>query len=75
MSLRERHNYDLEDSSLLEEFDMLNKLKVKDPVKLRRLQERLVTPSRYGGPCPSPDFSGCQVPIQIQYMYTGETAQ
>lgn len=38
----------------------LTLLKKQQPEKYKRLYERLVTPSRLGGPCPSPSFPGSQ---------------
>ncbi|XP_037795460.1 codanin-1-like [Penaeus monodon] len=38
----------------------LTLLKKQQPEKYKRLYERLVTPSRLGGPCPTPSFPGSQ---------------
>lgn len=40
--------------------ELMAVLKRTDPVKYKLLAARLVTPSKYGGPCPSPTFAGAQ---------------
>ncbi|MEE6492639.1 hypothetical protein FKM82_016618 [Ascaphus truei] len=40
--------------------DVLNMLGSDDLNRLKRLQERFVTPQSVGGPCPPPSFPGCQ---------------
>ena len=40
--------------------DEMQELKKTDPVKYRKLQSRLTTPSMFGGPCPNPGFPGPQ---------------
>ena len=39
---------------------LLSQLKQANPEKFKRLQERFITPSSVGGPCPPPAFVGCQ---------------
>ncbi|CAH1791037.1 unnamed protein product [Owenia fusiformis] len=39
---------------------LLAQLKQTNPEKFKRLQERFITPSSSGGPCPQPSFSGSQ---------------
>ncbi|PIK33976.1 putative codanin-1 isoform X3 [Apostichopus japonicus] len=39
---------------------LLNHLKMENPDKLKRLEERFTTPSSVVGPCPPPQFPGCQ---------------
>ncbi|XP_042226811.1 codanin-1-like isoform X1 [Homarus americanus] len=39
---------------------LLMLLKKQQPEKYKRLYERLVTPSKFGGPCPPPSFPGSQ---------------
>ncbi|XP_053653434.2 codanin-1 [Cherax quadricarinatus] len=43
-----------------EGFGFLTLLKKQHPEKYKRLYERLVTPSKLGGPCPPPSFPGSQ---------------
>ncbi|KAK7084373.1 Codanin-1 C-terminus [Halocaridina rubra] len=43
-----------------EDLEFLNILKQQHPEKYKRLHERLVTPSKLGGPCPLPSFPGSQ---------------
>ncbi|PIK44665.1 putative codanin-1-like [Apostichopus japonicus] len=39
---------------------LLNHLKMENPDKLKRLEERFTTPSSVVGPCPPAQFPGCQ---------------
>lgn len=43
-----------------EDLGFLTTLRVHHPGKYQRLYERLVTPSKFGGPCPTPTFPGAQ---------------
>ncbi|XP_068236414.1 codanin-1 isoform X2 [Palaemon carinicauda] len=43
-----------------EDLGFLTLLKKQHPEKYKRLHERLVTPSKLGGPCPAPSFPGSQ---------------
>ncbi|CAL4059416.1 unnamed protein product, partial [Meganyctiphanes norvegica] len=43
-----------------ESLSFLTALKKSQPEKFKRLHERLVTPSKLGGPCPAPAFQGAQ---------------
>nr|XP_045619038.1 codanin-1-like [Procambarus clarkii] len=43
-----------------EDLGFLTLLKKQHPEKYKRLYERLVTPSKLGGPCPPPSFPGSQ---------------
>ncbi|XP_066940711.1 codanin-1 isoform X1 [Macrobrachium rosenbergii] len=43
-----------------EDLGFLALLKKQHPEKYKRLHERLVTPSKLGGPCPAPSFPGSQ---------------
>ncbi|KAK3867625.1 hypothetical protein Pcinc_026922 [Petrolisthes cinctipes] len=43
-----------------EDLGFLTTLRVHQPGKYQRLYERLVTPSKFGGPCPAPTFPGAQ---------------
>ena len=43
-----------------EKIGILSEFQSKQPGKFKMLEDRLVAPSRYGGPCPSAEFRGCQ---------------
>ncbi len=61
MTILELTNQDLNDvQKSFEKIGILSELQTKQPGKFRRLEDRLVAPSRFGGPCPAPNFSGCQ---------------
>lgn len=60
MSIAELNSPDLNAANSVAESEMLNKLRSLDPMKWRKLQARIFMPSRFGGPCPLPDFPGCQ---------------
>lgn len=50
-----------EANNVTADLQLLSEYKNKmDPTKWRKLQERLVMRSQFGGPCPGPNFSGCQ---------------
>eukprot|EP00058_Branchiostoma_floridae_P011289 XP_002596777.1 hypothetical protein BRAFLDRAFT_73707 [Branchiostoma floridae] len=50
----------LQDQDVEEDIALLTELRKSNPEKLKRLQERFITPWRTGGPCPPPAFPGHQ---------------
>jgi hypothetical protein len=61
MTILELTNQDLNDcQKSTEKIGILSEFQSKQPGKFKLLEDRLVAPSRFGGPCPSPEFKGCQ---------------
>ena len=61
MTILELTNQDLNESQKsTEKIGILSEFQTKQPGKFRMLEDRLVAPSRYGGPCPPSEFRGCQ---------------
>ena len=61
MTILELTNQDLNESQKsTEKIGILSEFQTKQPGKFRMLEDRLVAPSRFGGPCPPSEFRGCQ---------------
>ncbi|XP_070579055.1 codanin-1-like isoform X2 [Ptychodera flava] len=58
MKMCKGHHSIVDDMNNSDDMEFLQHLKKNNPEKLKRLQERLITPLSHGGPSPSPTFTG-----------------